>query len=96
MKVQKIVLTEQDIDFMTCGCGARRDIDKEADKVSIFLPEANCFDAIKIEVINCFVKKLKEEKFNGYATLEDYFEDSIECVSVEDIDNIAEKLKKEL
>lgn len=48
------------------------------------------------KAIQDFVTKLKEEKFNGYETLEDYFEDYIECVSVEDIDSIAEKLKKDL
>lgn len=46
------------------------------------------------KAIDDFVTKLKEEKFNGYETLEDYFENYIECVSVEDIDMIAEQLKE--
>lgn len=47
-----------------------------------------------IKAIDDFVKALKEGIFNGYATLEDYFENYIECVAVEDIDRIAEQLKE--
>lgn len=48
---------------------------------------------IRANAIDEFVERLKVESFSGYVTLEDYCEDTVECVSVEDIDNIAEQLK---
>lgn len=48
---------------------------------------------IRAKVIDEFAERLKAESFSGYVTLEDYYEDTVECVSVEDIDEIAEQLK---
>lgn len=48
---------------------------------------------IKAKAIDEFAERLKAECFSGYVTLEDYCEDTVECVSVEDIDEIAEQMK---
>lgn len=48
---------------------------------------------IRAKVIDEFAERLKAESFSGYVTLEDYYEDTVECVSVEDIDEISEQLK---
>lgn len=79
--------------------------DKEYEQLAEWLEELKRFKSYKpvdkgfykagyTKGIEDFVTKLKEETFNGYETLEDYFEDSIECVSVEDIVMIAEQLKE--
>lgn len=47
------------------------------------------------KAIDEFAERLKSESYNGYATLEDYFEDTIESVEVEDIVRIAEQMKGE-
>lgn len=71
-------------------------VDKNGDEIAevSVLELDTMFKEIRNKAIDDFVVKLKEEKFNGYETLEDYFEDSIECVTVEDIVMIAEQLKE--
>lgn len=48
---------------------------------------------IRNKAIDEFAERLKAESYSGYATLEDYCEDTIESVAVEDICKIAEELK---
>ena len=48
------------------------------------------------KAIDEFAKRLKSESYNGYATLENYCEDTIESVVVENIVRIAEQMKKEV
>ena len=48
---------------------------------------------IRAKVIDEFAERLKAESFSGYVTLEDYCEDTIESVAVEDIVRIAEQMK---
>lgn len=45
------------------------------------------------KAIDEFVERIKAESYNGYVTLEDYSEDTIESVALEDIEHIAEQLK---
>lgn len=45
------------------------------------------------KAIDEFVERIKAESYNGYVTLEDYPEDTIESVALEDIEHIAEQLK---
>ena len=48
---------------------------------------------IRAKAIDEFAERLKAESFSGYVTLEDYCEDTIESVAVEDIVRIAEQMK---
>ena len=61
--------------------------------------DASSFEEIVVnaraKAIDEFAERLKSESYNGYATLEDYFEDTIESVEVEDIVRIAEQMKGE-
>ena len=69
--------------------------DKNGDEIAeVSVTELDTmFKEIRAKVIDEFAERLKVESFSGYVTLEDYCEDTVECVSVEDIDEIAEQLK---
>ena len=47
----------------------------------------------RTKVIDEFAERLKTKSYSGYATLEDYCEDTIESVAVEDICRIAEEMR---
>lgn len=55
--------------------------------------EMQTLEDYRNKVIDEFADRLKSESYNGYATLEDYCEDTIESVAVEDIVRIAEQMK---
>lgn len=48
---------------------------------------------IRAKAIYEFAERLKAESYSGYATLEDYCEDTLESVAVEDICRIAEEMR---
>ena len=55
--------------------------------------EMQTLEDYRNKAIDEFAERLKSESYNGYATLEDYSEDTIESVGVEDIVRIAEQMK---
>lgn len=71
--------------------------DKNGDEIAeVSVTELDTmFKEIRAKAIDEFAERLKSESYNGYATLEDYFEDTIESVEVEDIVRIAEQMKGE-
>lgn len=77
--------------------GTREESNRVANHILDILDIANenKEQEIRNKVIDEFAERLKSESYNGYATLEDYFEDTIESVEVEDIVRIAEQMKGE-
>ena len=85
LKYKKNVLPIATIEF------SKEDMQKIVDE-KVAQIELN-IQEIRAKAIDEFAERLKSESYNGYATLEDYCEDTIESVAVEDIVNIAEQMK---
>ena len=75
----------------TCFCGIAEhcgyQIETDMEQHDKVIYEHGYSDAVRE-----FAERLKEISYYGYQSLEDYVEDSIECVAVEDIPKIVEQM----
>lgn len=70
---------------------SKYDVEGEDKELSNLMEEHD--KEIRAKAIDEFLERIKAESYNGYVTLEDYSEDTIKSVALEDIEHIAEQMK---